>query len=52
MNSLFSDLFRECWRGISGGVRDYLGKALGGFWRNNEGKIDEKYAQKKNINKK
>ena len=25
MNSLFSDFFREFWRGILGGVRDYLG---------------------------
>ena len=33
MNSLFSDLFRECWRGTLGGVRDdfYLGEVLGGF---------------------
>ena len=31
MNSLFSDLFREFWRGILGGVRDYLGEVLGGF---------------------
>ena len=29
MNSLFSNLFREFWRGISGGVRDYLGVDLG-----------------------
>ena len=26
MNSLFSDFFRELWRGILGDVRDYLGK--------------------------
>ena len=31
INSLFSDMFRECWRGILGGVRDYLGEVLGGF---------------------
>ena len=31
MNSLFSNFFRELWRGILGGVRDYLGKILGGF---------------------
>ena len=31
MNSLFSDLFKEFWRGILGGVRDYLGKVLEGF---------------------
>ena len=31
MNSLFSDLFKEFWRGILGGVRDYLGDVLGGF---------------------
>ena len=31
MNSLFSDFFREFWRGILGGVRDYLGEVLGGF---------------------
>ena len=31
MNSLFSDFFREFWRGILGGVRDYLGQVLGGF---------------------
>ena len=31
MNSLFSDFFGEFWRGILGGVRDYLGEVLGGF---------------------
>ena len=31
MNSLFSDFFREFWRGILAGVRDYLGEILGGF---------------------
>ena len=31
MNSLFSDLFMEFWRGILGGVRDYLGEVWGGF---------------------
>ena len=31
MNSLFSDFFMEFWRGILGGVRDYLGEVLGGF---------------------
>ena len=31
MNSLFSDLFKEFWRGILGGVRDYLGEVLVGF---------------------
>ena len=31
MNSLFSDLFKEFWRGILGGVRDYLGEIWGGF---------------------
>ena len=31
MNSLFSDFFREFWRGILGGARDYLGEMLGGF---------------------
>ena len=31
INSLFSDFFREFWRGISGGVRDYSGEVLGGF---------------------
>ena len=31
MNSLFGDFFREFWRGILGGVRDYLGEVLGGF---------------------
>ena len=31
INSLFSDFFREFWRGISGGVRDYLGEILEGF---------------------
>ena len=30
MNSLFSDFFRDFWRGILGGVRDYLGEVLGG----------------------
>ena len=31
MNSLFSDFFREFWRGILGGVRDYVGEVLAGF---------------------
>ena len=31
MNSLFSDFFREFWRGLLGGVRDYLGEIVGGF---------------------
>ena len=31
MNSLFSDLFGEFWRGNFRGVRDYLGEILGGF---------------------
>ena len=31
INSLFSDFFRELWRGILGDVRDYLGEVLGGF---------------------
>ena len=26
MNSLFSDLFKEFWRGILGGVRDFWAK--------------------------
>ena len=32
LNSLFGDLFREFGRGILGGVRDYFGEVLGGFW--------------------
>ena len=28
MNSLFVDFFKEFWRGILGGVRDYLGVVL------------------------
>ena len=31
INSLFSDFFNNFWRGILGGVRDYLGDILGGF---------------------
>ena len=31
MNSLFSDLFRELWRGNLGGGRDYSGEVVGGF---------------------
>ena len=31
MNSLFSYFFMEFWRGILGGVRDYLGEIVGGF---------------------
>ena len=31
MNSLFSDFFREFWRGILGVVRNHLGEVLGGF---------------------
>ena len=31
MNSLFGDFFKEFWRGILGGVRDYLGEVLVGF---------------------
>ena len=42
MNSLFSDLFREFWRGILGGLRDYLGEVLGGFWWKIKGKSNEK----------
>ena len=30
MNSLFGDFFREFWREILGGVRDYLGVDFGG----------------------
>ena len=30
MNSLFGDFFREFWRGILGGVRDYLGEVSSG----------------------
>ena len=45
MNSLFSDFFREFWRGISGGVRDYLGEMLGGFWKKNKGIIIENYTK-------
>ena len=28
MNSLFNNLFMKCWRGMLGGVRDYLGEML------------------------
>ena len=31
MHSLFSDFFKEFWKGISGGVRDYVGEVLEGF---------------------
>ena len=31
MNSLFSDFFRECWRGNLRGVRNYLGDIWEGF---------------------
>ena len=37
MNSLFGDFFREFWRGILGGVRDYLGGMLDGFGEVSEG---------------
>ena len=42
MNSLFGDFFREFWRGILGGVRDYLGEVLGGFLWKNKGIEHEK----------
>ena len=48
MNGLFSDFFKEFWKGILGGVRDYLVDILGGFWRKNERKIEEAYTQNKN----
>ena len=47
MNSLFSDFFMECWRGILGSVRDYLEDILGGFSRKNEEKIEENYTLNK-----
>ena len=31
MNSLFSDFFKDFWKGTLRGVRDYLGEVLGGF---------------------
>ena len=35
MNSLFGDFFKEFWRGLLGGVRDYLGVDLGRFLMEN-----------------
>ena len=32
LSSLLGDFFKEFWRGILGGVRDYLGGFGGGFW--------------------
>ena len=51
MNSLFSDVFSELWRDILTGVRDYLGEILGGFQRENEGKLKEHNIPKKNQEK-
>ena len=48
MNSLFGDFVREFWRGVLGGVRDYLGEIVGGFKRKHAGKLKENYNQKKN----
>ena len=31
LSSLLGDFFREFWRGILGGVREYLGGIWGGF---------------------
>ena len=31
LSSLLGDFFREFWRGILEGVRDYLGEVFGGF---------------------
>ena len=45
MNSSFGDFFREFWRGILGGVRDYLGEVLGGFDWKNKGIQQEKQAK-------
>ena len=45
MNSLFSDFFKEIWRGILGGVRDYVGEILGGFYKKNEGNIEDTYTR-------
>ena len=39
-----------CWRGILGGVRDYLGEVFGDFWRTHEGEIEENYIRGKNEN--
>ena len=46
INSLFSDLFREFGRGILGGVRDYLGETLGGFYTTNEGNVKDNCTRK------
>ena len=34
-----------------GSVRDYLGEMMGGFWRKNEGEIEDTYIQKSKTNK-
>ena len=47
MNGLFSDFRREFRKGILGGVRDYLGEILGGFYTKNEGEVEDNYTRKK-----
>ena len=51
MNSLFSDLFREFWRGILGAGREYLGKHLEYFQQSNEGNIEDNYTREKHTHK-
>ena len=56
MNRLFSEFFKEFWRRILGGVRDYLGEVLGGFYRKFERKLKENHRkiilEKKSKNQK
>ena len=50
LSSLLGDFFREFWRGILGGVRDYLGGGWGRFLAENWRKIIGK--TRKTIQKK
>ncbi len=47
INSLFSNFVREIWRGMFGGVRDYLEEMLGGFYKKPRGKLKDNYTRKK-----
>jgi len=50
MHSLFSDFFRELWRGILGGVRDYVGEVSSGKIKENSRKIIGKNTENSKTN--
>ena len=48
MNSLFSDFFRKCWRGILGGCSRLFRGEIGRFLEEkNQGRIEETYNKTK-----